>query len=172
MVAPTGQYDPSRLVNQSSNRWAFKTELGLSQRRGHWILDTYGGVWFFTTNPDYLNHNPIFSPGRSNTLSQTPIGAFEGHLSYDVKRNPRFWFSLDGNFWYGGSTSLNGRENLKTLQENSRIGATASVPITKHQSLKFSYSKGAYVVFGGSYQNVSVAWQYFWLGRRAANTLP
>ena len=172
LVAPTGQYDPSRLVNQSSNRWAFKTELGLSHRRGHWILDTYGGVWFFTTNPDYLAYNPIFSPHRSNTLSQNPVGAFEGHLSYDVKHNPRFWFSLDGNFWYGGSTSVNGKENFKTLQENSRVGFTASVPITRHQSLKFSYSNGDYVVFGGNYQNVSVAWQYFWLGRRAANTLP
>jgi hypothetical protein len=141
-------------------------------------------VWFFTTNPDYLAYNPIFSPHRSNTLSQKPVGAFEGHLSYDVKHNPRFWFSLDGNFWYGGSTSLNGKENFKTLQENSRVGFTGSIPrgvhraagvphaITRHQSLKFSYSNGTYIVFGGNYQNVSVAWQYFWLGRRAANTLP
>jgi hypothetical protein len=163
VTAPTGQYDPSRLINQSTNRWAFKPELGLSRRWGHWILDAYAAVWFFTTNSDYLSHNPLFNPNGTNTLSQKPIGAFEGHLSYDVK--PRLWFSLDGNFWVGGRTTINGVENPLTLQSNSRIGATAAVPITKHQSLKFSYSKGTYIRLGGDYQNVSVAWQYSWIGR-------
>src|SRR5262249_6510482 len=50
--------------------------------------------------------------------------------------------------------------------------ATASVPITNRQSLKFSYSDGAIARFGGNYRNVSAAWQYSWIGRRAANTLP
>jgi hypothetical protein len=90
------------------------------------------------------------------------MGSFEGHLSYDVK--PRFWASLDGNFWFGGSTSINGVENAKTAQRNSRIGATLSVPVTKHQSLKWSYSRGDYTRFGGDYNNVSFAWQYSWLG--------
>ena len=163
MTAPTGQYDPARLINQSTNRWAFKPEIGLSRRWGHWVVDAYAAVWFFTTNSDYLSNIPLLSPGRSNTLSQKPVGAFEGHLSYDVK--PRLWFSLDGNFWTGGRTSINGVENPLTLQKNSRIGVTASVPLTKHQALKFSYNNGAYIRLGGDYQNVSVAWQYSWLGR-------
>jgi hypothetical protein len=29
---------------------------------------------------------------------------------------------------------------------------------------KVSYSREAYVRFGGDYQNVSVAWQYAWFG--------
>ena len=95
--------------------------------------------------------------------SQAPIASFEGHFSYDVK--PRYWISLDANFWYGGRTSLNGVENPATLQENSRIGVTASIPLSKHQSVKASYSRGAYGTFGGNFQNVSVAWQYSWLGR-------
>lgn len=163
VVAPTGQYDPTRLINQSSNRWAFKPEIGLSRRWGPWVLDAYGGLWFFTTNPEFFSHNQ-FNPGTV-TQSQTPVGAFEGHLSYDVKKNPRFWASLDGNFWYGGRTSLNGKENALTLQANSRIGGTVAVPITAHQSLKFSFSDGAYIRYGGSYRNVSVGWQYSWLGR-------
>jgi hypothetical protein len=44
--------------------------------------------------------------------------------------------------------------------------ATISIPTSKHQSLKFSYSNGTCIRFGGNYQNVSVAWQYSWLGRR------
>jgi hypothetical protein len=163
VVAPTGQYDPTRLINQSSNRWALKPELGFSRRWGQWVVDAYGGVWFFTTNPEFFSHNQL-NPGTV-TQSQKPVGAFEGHLSYDVKHNRRFWVSLDGNFWFGGRTSLNGVENALTLERNSRIGATIAMPITNHQALKFSFSDGAYIRYGGNYQNVSAAWQYSWLGK-------
>ncbi|HET7871132.1 MAG TPA: transporter, partial [Terriglobales bacterium] len=161
VVAPTGQYDPTVAVNPGTNRWAFKPELGLSQRWGHWLLDTYGAVWFFTTNHDFFSRNQYFA--GTNTQSQAPIGATELHLSYDVK--PRLWASIDGNYWYGGRTSINGVLNLDTLQANSRIGATASVPVSRHHSLKVSYSYGAHIRFGGNYHNVSLAWQYSWLGR-------
>lgn len=159
VVAPTGQYDGTKLINFGTNRWAFKPEVGLSRRWGHWVLDTYGGVWLYTTNHDYFSRNQK----AINIQTEGPIGSFEGHLSYDVRA--RFWASLDGNFWVGGRTSLNGVENLKTLQENSRIGATVSVPVSKHQSLKCSFSRGDYTHFGGDYSNVSLAWQYSWLGR-------
>jgi hypothetical protein len=52
-----------------------------------------------------------------------------------------------------------------TLQRNSRVGVTASIPVTRHQSIKLSYNNGAYIRYGGNYQNISVAWQYSWLGR-------
>jgi hypothetical protein len=161
VVAPTGQYDPTKLLNYGTNRWAFKPELGLSRRWNHWVLDTYGAVWFFTENHEFFSHNQ-FNPGVA-TQSEAPVGAFEGHLSYDVK--PKLWASLDGNFWFGGKTSINGVENPSTMQRNSRIGGTLSVPITKRQSLKFSYNNGAYIQYGGNYQNVSIAWQYTWFGR-------
>ena len=161
VVTPTGQYDPTRLVNYGNNRWAFKPEVGLSRRWSNWIVDTYGAVWFFTTNPEFFSHNQ-YNPGVF-TKSEEPVAAFEAHLSYDVK--PRFWASLDGNFWFGGSTSVNGVANVGTVQRNSRIGGTVSVPVSKHQSLKFSYNNGAYILYGGNYQNISVAWQYSWLGR-------
>jgi hypothetical protein len=47
----------------------------------------------------------------------------------------------------------------------SRLGGTVAVPIAQHQSLKFSYSSGTYIRFGGNWQEVAVAWQYAWLGR-------
>jgi hypothetical protein len=52
VVAPTGQYSPTKLVNWGINRWAFKPELGYSARWRHWILDGYGGIWFYTANPE------------------------------------------------------------------------------------------------------------------------
>jgi hypothetical protein len=111
-------------------------------------------VWFYTTNAQYYT-------GR-NEQSEQPIGALESHLSYDF--GGRTWVSLDGNFWFGGITSLNAIPNSETRQTSSRIGATGSIRLDKHQSLKLSYSNGDYVRFGGNYQSVSVAWQYSWIG--------
>jgi hypothetical protein len=37
--------------------------------------------------------------------------------------------------------------------------------VSKHQSLKCSYNNGTYIRFGGDYQNLSIAWQYSWLGK-------
>ncbi len=161
VVAPTGQYDPTKLINLGSNRWSFKPELGLSRRFGHWVLDAYAGVWLFTKNPEFFSRNQYVPGTQSQT--QEPIVAFETHLSYDFK--PRLWVSLDGNFWHGGRTSLNGVENPVTLQKSSRIGVTASFPVTRHQSIKLGYADGAYVRFGGDYKIASVAWQYSWIGK-------
>jgi hypothetical protein len=159
VVSPTGQYDPTHLINWSINRWAFKPELGYSQRWGNWVLDGYAGLWFYTTNGAFYSV-PIPRP-----QTQSPIGSFEGHLSYDFNKL-HSWASLDGNFWVGGTTSLNGISNPFTRQKSSRIGGTFSFPLAKHQSIKIGYSEGTYVRFGGNYQSVSVAWQYSWLGKQ------
>lgn len=161
VIAPTGQYDPTRLVNPGANRWGIKPEIGISRRWGKWVLDGYGGVWFFTENRDFFSNNQIFS--GTNTQSQNPLGAIQFHLSYDFRR--MLWISGDANFLSGGSTSLNHAGLPGTFQANSRIGATTSVPFGRHQSIKLSYSYGAYVRVGGNFQNVSVAWQYSWLGK-------
>lgn len=153
-VAPSGQYDPSRIMNNGANRWAFKPEIGLSKRWGHWVLDWYAGAWFFTSNQAYF-------PG-SSVRTQQPVGCGEAHLTYYLK--PRLWTSLDGNFWAGGRTTVNMLKNLDD-QRNSRAGLTVSVPLTRHQSLKFSYARGAYVRIGGDYRTLSAGWQYSWLGK-------
>jgi hypothetical protein len=161
VVAPTGQYDPTKLINLGANRWAFKPEIGLSRRWGNWVLDAYAALWFFTENPEFFSRNQYFPGVQSQT--QDPIAAFETHLSYDFR--PRLWVSLDANFWRGGKTSLNGVENPATLQKSSRVGVTASFPLTRHQSIKVGYADGAYVRFGGDYKIASVAWQYSWITR-------
>src|SRR5664279_2192211 len=155
MIAPTGQYDPAKVINWGGNRWAFKPELGYSYRTGKIVMDAYGGVWFYTTNPNFFT--------GQNRKSEQPIGAIEGHLSYDWRL--RTWVSLDGNFWFGGTTSLNGIPNQATRQTSSRLGVTGSVRLDKHQSMKVSYSAGDYARFGGNYQNLSFAWQWSWIGR-------
>jgi hypothetical protein len=96
------------------------------------------------------------------------MGSFQGHISYDINpRIPRLWVSLDGNFWFGGKTSLNGVQNPDTKTANSCVGFSVSVPVPKtlHQSLKLNYGNGVLTEFGPDSRNIAVAWQYSWIGR-------
>ena len=161
VVAPTGQYDPTRLINIGANRWAFKPELGYTGRAGKFVVDVFAGIWLFTTNESFAA--TVANP-RGVERTQDPIGAFELHVSYDVK--PRLWVSADINYWRGGRTSVNGVEGSQTLQANSRFGVTGSVPLTRRQSIKISYSDGVIVRVGGNFQVLSVGYQYGWIGKQ------
>ena len=159
VVAPTGQYNPTLLINIGTNRWAIKPELAYGRRIGKIVVEAYGGVWFITANDDYL----ASAPGvQGATRTQAPIGAAEFHVSYDVK--PRFWISADVNYWRGGRTSVNGVPAARSLQANSRFGVTGSVPITRRQAIKVSYSDGVIVRVGGDFRVLSAGWQYGWFG--------
>ena len=160
VTAPTGQYDPTRLVNIGTNRWAFKPELGYMRRAGPLVVDAYAGVWLFTSNEEFFSGG-VTAP--LNTRTQDPIAALEFHVSYDVK--PRLWISADINYWRGGRTSVNTRESTNSLQANSRVGVTGSVPLSRRQSLKISYSEGMIVRIGGNFRILSAGWQYGWVGK-------
>jgi outer membrane putative beta-barrel porin/alpha-amylase len=155
ILVPTGQYDPARLVNNGGNRWGFKPELAFSQRWGRWMLDLYGGAWFFTPNRAYY-------PG-TRERGQAPIGSGELHFGRYV--TPRLWISFDANFWTGGRSRVDGLAR-NDQERNSRVGGTVSIPITRAQALKFSYSEGAYVRIGGDFKSVAAAWQYSWVEKR------
>ncbi|SPE40889.1 conserved hypothetical protein [Candidatus Sulfopaludibacter sp. SbA3] len=152
LVIPNGQYDPARAINTGANRWGFKPEIGISKRWRRWAVDWYAGAWFFTANHAYY-------PGNS-LRTQSPVGAVENHLGYYLK--PRLWMSLDWNFWAGGRSTVNGVEK-QDEQRDSRVGGTMSVPFNRHQSVKLSYSQGAYVTIGGAYRTITVGWQYSWI---------
>jgi hypothetical protein len=161
VVAPTGEYDPTRLVNIGTNRWAFKPEVGYTGRTGKFVIDAFAGIWLFTANDSFQvsDANP-----RGFTRTQDPIGALEFHVSYDVK--PRLWISADINYWHGGRTTVNGVKGSLTLQANSRFGVTGSVPLSRRHSIKVSYSDGVIVRVGGNFRVLSAGWQYGWVGRR------
>jgi hypothetical protein len=159
VVAPTGQYVNTRGINPGANRWGFKPELGFSRRLRRLVVDGYAGVWLFTANNDYFAADAE-SDGAVRT--QAPIGSFAGHISYDVNR--RLWVSLDLNYWYGGRTTVNGVRSRTSVQSNSRIGVTGAFPVTRHQSIKASFSDGVITRVGGTFKVLSMAWQYSWVG--------
>jgi hypothetical protein len=152
VVAPLGEYDPEKLINLGSNRWAFKPEVGLSRAMGKWTLELYGGVWLFTDNDDFFG-------GR--TREQDPIGSFQLHVLYTFK--PRMWIAVDANYYTGGRTTVDGKDNLD-LQKNSRLGVTFSVPLDHRQSLKFAVSGGAYTSIGADFTAFVAGYQYLWGG--------
>jgi hypothetical protein len=50
VVVPTGQYDPTKLINNGSNRWAFKPEFGYCRLYRPGLSDSLLRVTTFATN--------------------------------------------------------------------------------------------------------------------------
>jgi hypothetical protein len=150
VIAPSGQYDPNRLVNLGSNRWSFKPEIGLSKPAGRWTFEVAGGAWLYTTNKDFFG---------GVRRSQGALLSLQGHVLYTFR--PRMWLAGGGTYFRGGRTRVNGVLNDDS-RNNSRYGATFSYPLTKSQSLKFAFSRGLTARFGGSLTSIGVAWQYAW----------
>jgi hypothetical protein len=148
--APTGQYDPRRLVNLGSNRWSFKPEVGLSKPKGRWTLEVAGGVWLFTPN------NNFFGGSRRE---QKPLTSLQGHVIYTLRR--RMWLALDGTYYNGGRTVVD-KVVKADLQSSSRLGVTYSFPLNQRQSLKVVMAKGVTSRFGRNLSTIAVGWQYVW----------
>jgi len=151
IVAPTGQYDRTKLINLGAHRWACKPEAGISHRVRQWTIEGYAGVWLFTDNDEFFTGSAI--------RSQERILAFQTHVSYTFK--PRLWVAVDGTWYSGGTTTVDGVRKAD-LQKNSRVGATMSLPIGRWQSLKFSGSTGATTRVGSDFNTFGVAWQLSW----------
>ena len=147
---PTGQYDGAKLINIGTNRWAFKPELGLSVPVGKWTFEFYTGVWLFTANDDYFG-------GHRRT--QAAIPDLQGHVGYTFR--PGLWLSLDGTWYSGGQTTVDGVA-LANRQSNTRIGATLAVPLGRLQGVKLAWSKGASVRFGQDFTTYGLTYQFRW----------
>jgi hypothetical protein len=150
VAPPLGQYDPAKLINLGNNRWSFKPEVGLSRTNGQWVLEMMAGVWLFTDNTNFFG-------GR--TREQDPIAAVQAHLTYRFKRT--MWLAGDANYFTGGRTTIGGRQNFD-LQRNSRIGATFSSALDRHQAIRFSVSRGAYTTIGADFTAIAVGYNYAW----------
>jgi hypothetical protein len=152
VVAPTGQYYPSKVINVGTNRWAFKPELGVSYIVDRKLyLDLYEGVWLFGDNTQTY-------PG-SSVQSQAPMSSLQLHVSYTF--NTRFWVAADGTWYSGGATTTNGGPG-RARQDNTRAGVIAAFKITQSQSIKATYSKGATARVGQNFDSYGLAYQFLW----------
>jgi hypothetical protein len=154
---PTGQYDSSKLINIGTNRWSFKPEIGVVQVLGRWAIDAYVGAWFFTDNTDFAG---------GMTREQDPMYSTQAHVRYLIK--PGLWAAVDGNFWIGGQTTINGRAS-DDEQRNSRVGATLSIRLSPKQNLRIAVSTGAITRIGGDFDSIGLSYNYNWMGTPKTN---
>lgn len=150
VVAPTGQYDSTHLINIGQNRWAFKPEIGLSQPIGNWFTDAIAGVWLYTDNTNFFG---------GHTRSQDPLYTFQLDAGYEFR--PGLWVSANGTYYTGGNTTVDGVRNADRLQ-STRYGITASAPLGAGWSTKFNWSKGLTSRLGGNFEEFTFTLQYHW----------
>lgn len=147
---PLSQYDPDRLVNIGTNRFTFKPELGISKTFGQLYLELAAGAAFYTVNQNFY---------QGKTRSQKPIGSIQGHAVYSFRGG--IWAALDGTYYWGGRTTLEGVEG-NDLQQNTRVGFTFVLPINIHNSLKLHLSSGVSTRTGSDFDAIGIVWQYRW----------
>lgn len=149
---PWGQYDDTRIVNITGNRWTIKPEIGVSKAIGRWTLESQAAVSIFTDNDDF--------PG-DRTREQDPIYSLQGHLIYSFASGS--WVSFDVTGFAGGRSSIDG-VIANDLQQNWRAGLIFAMPINRLNSIKFSASSGVSARTGNNFDALGVAWQYRWGG--------
>lgn len=154
VIAPTGTYDPTRLINIGSNRWSFKPEIGTEVPMGKWFADFSAGFWVFGENTNYFG---------GQTLQQAPLATYQIHTGYNFR--PGQWLGLDGNYYAGGATMV-GRASPLNALANSRYGLAFSQPMGPGVSVKVSWSHWLSGQFGQNFSTIAGALQYRWFNRR------
>ena len=152
VAAPWSQYDPSRIVNIGTNRWSFKPEIGISKAAGPWTLEIAAAATIYTDNDDFYG---------GKTRSQEPLYALRGHLIYGFRSG--VWASVDGTYFAGGRTTVDGVLN-NDLQRNWRVGGTLALPVDRANSIKLYASSGVSARTDNNFDLIGVAWQYRWGG--------
>jgi len=145
---PVGDYDPERLVNIGTNRWAAKGEIGVSKAVGRWIFEGSAAGFFFETNNEFFG---------GKTREQDPVYSLQAHVIYGFKSG--IWLAANTTFYRGGRTRIDGVEKYD-LQSNSRTGVTASFPLTRRQSIKVAASTGVSTRTGSDFDTATAVWQY------------
>jgi hypothetical protein len=150
--APFGQYDPNRLVNLGTNRWAFRPEIGISKAFDRLTAEVMLSAALYTTNDDYFG---------GKTREQDPVYSSQLHLIYQFANG--VWLAANATYYYGGRTTVDGVQQNDELG-NSRLGLTLALPWDRQHSIKFFVSNGISVRAGSDFKTAGLAWQYRWGG--------
>lgn len=153
ITAPTGRYDPSKILNLGSDRWTFKPEVGLSHPFGseqNWEFDAYANVGLYTDNSSYH---------RRELLRQQPLPGFEGHISYSFNNN--VWASLNTRYSFRGRTFVDNVDQ-NNAQQNFIMGSEINVSLNTRNSLTIEFAKALVHQNGPALVGFSVKYDYTW----------
>lgn len=151
-TVPVGQYDPEKLLNLGTNRWAFRTRLGASRKWERFTFEAMGSVWFFTKNDDFFG---------GNTLEQDPLYSMQFNAVYEFPS--RLWCGVGAGFSRGGQAVTNG-VTTDTYRKNTRWAAILSYPLGKGHSVKVLYISEVSNRIGADFDQFTLGWNYRWGG--------
>ncbi len=132
LAVPIGEYNSSQALNIGQNRWYGRLGAPIIWQLGPWVpgrrttLEFLPAVWWFTTNDDY---------DGGKTLTTDPLYELDAHLTRDF--NEHLWGSLDGTWYNGGRSSVDGVEGEKL--DNLALGLTLGYQINDNVTLMFGY---------------------------------
>jgi len=143
---PTGHYDPDRLINVGTNRWAARLKLGTVMKlKSTWLLELSASTWLFGDDNDFI----------MGKKEQEPIFAAETNI---IKRiRPGLWASLDITYYTGGRQTIDGNP-LRDEQRNVKLGGTLVVPFLKRHAIKIGYADGIITRFGNDFSQFIVSY--------------
>lgn len=149
---PLGQYDDDKLLNNGTNRWFIKPELGISKARGPWTFELAAAVKLMGDNDDYFN-------GRN--LEQDPIYSVQVHVIHEFHSG--IWAAFDATWYTGGRTTVDGVPGSE-FDGNNRAGLTVALPVNRRNSVKISGSTGLGTRTGSDTDILGIVWQSRWGG--------
>lgn len=136
VTAPTGAYDPDKLINFGTNRWAIRLGAPLGWAIGGSYLspnlttiEFVPSVTFYTVNGD---------PFRADRRTQSALFRFESHLTHNFSR--AVWASVDLTANSGGATQTDGLDD-----NNNKSWAGAGITA----GMNFSPAFGLSATYGG-----------------------
>lgn len=148
VIAPLGQYDPSKLINLGSNRWTARAMVGASKALDGWVVEGYAGAWIFGRNEDFFG---------GNLAEQKPLITAKTHLIRLFDRGR--WLAVDLGYGLGGRSIIAGVERDNRIS-TFRFGATLAWPISGGHTVRFSALTGVRLEKGPDFEAFGTSWQY------------
>ena len=153
VTAPTGEYNPNRLLNLGSNRWSFKPEFAFSYPFGRdrmWEIDAYANVYFFTDNTEYRG---------VEILRQEPLPGLEAHLSHNFTSS--WWASLDARYSFRGDTVVDGVDQHNE-QQDLTVGSEVNWSPNSHHRFELVFATSVVHKNSPPYTGISLRYTYSW----------
>ena len=160
LIVPTGNYKKEQLPNLGSNRWALRTNYGISYTINKWVLEGRAGVWLFGPNNNFFG---------DNKREQKPLWVLKGNIIRTLG-DKGMWLAFSSGYGYGGQISVNGIGQEITISQ-LRLALTYALPLNKKNTLKFAIVSGIRFQQGSDFDVFGVTFNRKWLDKKKRKTL-
>jgi hypothetical protein len=151
IITPFGENFTDKLINLGSNRWTFRSQVGIAHTIGKWILEAYGGLWLFTANNNFWG---------GSRLEQRPLFTLKIHLIYSLPAHGS-WIAIGTGYGIGGRSIVDDVErdtHISTL----RLGLVYALPLVPGHAIKLGLTSGRRFEKGPDFDALAVSYQYYW----------